>query len=457
MKYYLAVLVLALGLAGCSSDDGLLSDPAPVSEGEAIVLDVKEVASPVTRAADQKKGSMDFTKLTTTGFGVYGYKGAYNSGSSQPTLFSSSATNTKVSFIPDGTPPTTTLVHPGNWTYATNANDWKLWEKNGNNEEKYTFFAYAPYMASDGTAPGITSIKASSNMDAGDPTIGYTVATDPTNSVDLLWGIRSDNGLPWKDIQRGQTAGAVLFTFYHALCAIGYHAQVIVDKDNNLSDTEDASGIAAIGTDCKVTIKSITLTPAGVPAKVEPETPAILAAPFHQSATLNLNNTVAHTPSWSSQTGEISSLVLSGSQIDSKILDPAPADNDATNAFLNDDTNHPGIVQTANSQAVIAKDDSGNEQFYMLIPQAAQDYTLGIKYFITYKTGESTFFRSEELTGTATINDLELKAGVKYYINLVFGLTTFKLNVQAKDWDGYPLDITVVTENGTSASQSLAK
>ena len=94
----------------------------------------------------------------------------------------------------------------------------------------------------------------------------------------------------------------------------------------------------------------------------------------------------------------------------------------------------------------------------MLIPQAAQNYTLEIKYFITYKTGESTFFRSsDELTGTATINDLELKAGVKYYINLVFGLTTFKLNVQAKDWDGYPLDITVVTENGTSASESLAK
>ena len=442
MKYYLAVLMLALGFAGCSSDDGLLADPAPTGEGEAIVLGVKEVVSPVTRA-DQQKGSMDFTKLTTTGFGVYGYKGTYSSESSQPTLFSSTTTNTEVSFISGGTAPTTTLVHPGNWTYAATANDWKLWEKNGNDEEKYTFFAYAPYMASNGTAPGITSIKASSDMSAGDPTIGYTVAIDPANSVDLLWGIRSDNGLPWKDIQRSQTAGAVLFTFYHALCAIGYHAQVIVDKDNNLSDTEDASGIAAIGTDCKVTIKSITLTPTSVP--------------FHQSATLNLNNTVAHTPSWSSQTGEISNLVLSGAQIDSKILDPAPGGNDATNAFLNDDINHPGITQTANSQAVIAKDNSGKEQFYMLIPQAAQNYTLEIKYFITYKTGESTFFRSDELTGTATINDLKLKAGVKYYINLVFGLTTFKLNVQAKDWDGYPLDITVVTENGTSASNSLAK
>lgn len=433
--------MLALGFAGCSSDDGLLADPASTGEVDAIVLGVKEVVSPVTRA-DQQKGSMDFTKLTTTGFGVYGYKGTYSSGSSQPTLFSSSTTNTPVTFISGGTPPTTTLVHPGNWTYATNANDWKLWEKNGDDEEKYTFFAYAPYMASDGTAPGITSIKASSDMSAGDPTIGYTVATDPANSVDLLWGIRSDNGLPWKDIQRSQTAGAVLFTFYHALCAIGYHAQVIVDKDNNLSDTEDASGIAAIGTDCKVTIKSITLTP---------------AAPFHLSGTLNLNNTVAHTPSWSSQTGGISKLVLSNTQIDSKILDPSPADDEDTNAFLNDDINHPGITQTANSQAVIAKDNSGKEQFYMLIPQAAQDYTLDIKYFITYKIGESTFFRSNELTGTATINDLELKAGVKYYINLVFGLTTFKLNVQAKDWDGYPLDITVVTENGTSASNSLAK
>ena len=39
---------------------------------------------------------------------------------------------------------------------------------------------------------------------------------------------------------------------------------------------------------------------------------------------------------------------------------------------------------------------------------------------------------------------------------MVFGLTTFKLNVLAKDWDGQTINTSVVIENGTSASQSLA-
>lgn len=436
-----AAAILAGFLASCTSDDAVTEQ---TDTENTIVLDVKEVASPVTRAA-QIPGSMDFTKLTTTGFGVYGYKGTYNNASSTPTLFGNgTTTNTHVTFIAGGTAPSTTLVHPGNWSYAATAADLKPWESG----EKYTFFAYAPYMASSGTAPGMTTIKETSDVTAGDPTIGYQVATDPAQSVDLLWGIRSDNGLPWKDIQRGQTAGAVIFTFYHALCAIGYHAQVIVDKDNNLSDAEDESGIAAIGTDCKVTIKSITFEPNDANSK-----PGL----FYQTGTLNLNNSTPWTPSWGSLSGNIASLVLDGDKIDSKILDPAPADAAAINAFLDDDTNHPGVTQAANSQAVITKDGSGNERFYMLLPYAAKDYKLTIKYFITYKTGAGTYFRSDELTGNATLSDMELKPGIKYYLNMVFGLTTFKLSVLAYDWEGQTINTSVVVENGTSASQSLAR
>ena len=430
----------AMLIVACAGEE---SQTATSDGGNTIVLGVEDVASPVTRAA-QVPGSMNFNKLTETGFGVYGYKGTYNNASSTPTLFSTTTTNTRVTFISGGTAPSSVVDHPGSWTYAATLSDLKNWESG----EKYTFFAYAPYMADDGTASGITTIKATSDVTAGDPTIGYQVATTPAESVDLLWGIRSDNGLPWKDIQRGQTAGAVMFTFYHALCAIGYHAQVIVDKDNNLTDAEDKSGIAAIGTDCKVTIKSITFEPNDANDK-----PGL----FYKTGVLNLNNTTAYTPNWGNLSGSIPSLELSGDKIDSKILDPAPADAAAVNAFLDDDTNHPGITQAANSQAVIAKDGSDKEQFYMLLPYEAKDYKLTVKYFITYKTGVSSYSRSEELTGTATFDNLELKAGVKYYFNMVFGLTTFKVSVLAYDWEGETIPTTVITENGTSASQSLAR
>lgn len=458
--------MLALGFAGCSSDDGLLADPAPTGEGEAIVLDVKEVVSPVTRA--QQTGSMTFETLKTTGFGVYGYEGTYSS-SSTPTLFKVDegvGANTKVEFIPDGTAPTTSLIaHPGSWKYAETAN-LKEWDSS----KKYTFFAYAPYVTSaDLTSSGTAGINSIKTVDtAGDPTIGYTVATNPAGSVDLLWGVRTayttssgttaSAGLPWIDITKGETAAAVQFTFYHALCALGLHAQVMVDQGNDTDDLGDLSTLGTIGDKegCKVTLRKITITPANVS--------------FHKSASLNLNNTTAHQPLWSSTAGTIASLVLdNGTEghgtIDSKLLDPvANTTNDdyytpettdlnqngtKTAVMTNNDV--PGITETANTQTIIA-----NDNLFMLIPQTKQDYTVKVEYYMTYKTTGPGYHR-QSFDGTATIKNLELAAGVKYYLNLVFGLTTFKVTVTANDWEETTNAVTIATETGTSASNSLAK
>ena len=417
------ILYIAVGLllTGCTSDEEQSGNV--LGNDNAIVLGVKEVKSPESRA--QHTGSMNFTELKSTGFGVYGYKGEYNNASSTPTLFAGGA-NTPVTFIADGTAPTTAVVHPGNWKYAATKEALREWEKN----EKYTFFAYAPYMSAGEVGDGINTISTGN----GDPSIAYTVAIDPAQSVDLLWGLRSDTGLPWKDVTSTTSAGSVMFSFYHALCAIGYHAQVIVDKDNNLTDIEDESGIAAIGTDCKVTIKSITLEPNNANSK-----PGL----FYQTGILNLNNTTARTPNWGSLSGSIGSLVLSGSKIDSRLLDPAPADAAAIAAFMGN-ASTPGVTQSANTQAVIDS-VADKERFYMLLPYAAKDYKLTVKYFITFRTGDTTYSRGlGELTGTALLNDLELKPGIKYYFNMVFGLTTFKLNVLAKDWDGQIINTSVV-------------
>ena len=424
--------------SSCSSSDDAVTES--LGTEDAIVLGVKEVVSPVTRS--QHTGIMNFTQLTTTGFGVYGYEGSaeFNSSTKEYNLF---APNTEVTFVAGGKAPTTIVDHPGNWEYVGALKEW-------NKNMKYSFFAYAPYMSAgegtQGTNAGINTISTGN----GDPTIAYTVATDPTQSVDLLWGLRSDNGLPWKDVTSTTSAGSVMFTFYHALCAIGYHAQVIVDKDNNLTDIEDVSGIAAIGTDCKLTIKSITLEPNNANSK---------QGLFYQTGILNLNNTTARTPNWGSLSGSIGSLVLDGDNIDAKIKDPQTGDTPLTSEEITTfmgNTSIPGVTQSANTQAVIDS-VADKERFYMLLPYAAKDYKLTVKYFITYKTGADTYFRSAELTGDATLNDLELKAGIKYYFNMVFGLTTFKLSVLAYDWDGQTINTSVVVENGTSASQSLGK
>ncbi len=428
---------IALLLAGCTNDDD--THPAvSVQDANVITLGVKEVQSAVTRA-DQQPGVMDFTKLKTTGFGVYGYEGSaeYNSSTKEYNLF---AANTPVTFVTDGTAPTTSLDIPGSWKYPEESSGLKPWNK----DKKYTFFAYAPYMSVGDTGPGINAISTGS----GDPTISYTVATDPAESVDLLWGVRTDtkekSGLPWIDLQQGQTNSAVLFTFYHALCALGVHAQVLVDQENRLTDFEDRSHLGTIGdpNGCKVTLKSITITPA--------------AAPLHKSGVLNLHNTTAHEPNWQSTSGTIAVFELNSSAvIDPKLLDPHPDNvNDATGyeVMTSDayDTEVPGVTESANTQNVIKSNN-----LFMHIPQAAQDYDIAVEYFITYKT--ETGYHREKVSGTAKVENLELVAGVKYYLNLVFGLTTFKLNVTATDWEGEILNKSVVIETGTSASSSLAR
>lgn len=446
--YYILALITIL-LAGCSGDDSLLTtdEPGTRTSGNVITLGVKEVKSPVTRA--QHTGSMDFAQLETTGFGVYGYEGdaEYNYSTTVYNLF---AANTHVTFIDGGTTPTTNLDIPGSWKYTDTAAGLKEWKA----DKKYTFFAYAPYMSAGegtyGTNAGINSISTST----GDPTIQYTVATNPAESVDLLWGVRTDTsdktGLPWIDLMQGQTTSAVLFTFYHALCAIGLHAQVMVDQENDTDNLGDLSQLGTIGEadGCKVTLKSVTITPAGTTS------PVTAAVPFHQSGVLNLNNVTQHVPKWSSTSGTLPNLVLdSSTTIEEGLLDPNPGDFEELtpgNTGVMTNVSVPGIVESANTQHIIKGDN-----LFMLIPQDAQDYNITIKYFLTYKT--ETGYHREAKTGTAKIKNLELAAGMKYYLNLVFGLTTFKLNVMATDWVGETQNTTVVIETGTSAGNSLAK
>jgi hypothetical protein len=265
------------------------------------------------------------------------------------------------------------------------------------------------------------------------------VSTVPSTSVDLLWGVHSETGFPWLNVTRAnKTTSAVLFTMRHALCAIGYHAQVMVNEKNQLTDLTDESSFGTIGTGCRVTLKKITLAPKSGGAN------------FYASGTLNLNNTEKNTPLWTLADGDRTVTQLKLTEIDAKLMDPAPADNEAVKSFMTT-TTVPGITESANSQTVITGDN-----VYMLIPDGEQDYTATVEYYVTYKTGTDSYNRTQ-YTGTANIEKLTLKPGTKYYLNLVFGLTTFKLVVTAQDWDEKAVSTTIVVEDGTSASSSLSR
>ena len=404
----LMVVLLAL-LTACSDEQ--------TSSTDNTLLTIGATVPGTTRAG--ATGTIDNQTLTTCGFGVFAY------GGDDTTLFD----NQKVTYGDSYDEWRDVHLHPNYWNYGAQ----KEWPKG----TKYSFYAYAPYVSAGASEAGITSVTSNSSG----PTVGYQVATDPSASVDLLWGVNGMTGLPWTEQTRDSNGGLVLFTFHHALAALGLHVQAMVDQDNNLTDLGDESPTGSLGTDCKVTLQDITITPK--------------TNQFYASGTLNQKNTTANVPLWTLNAADrtVDKLTLSSGQIDNALIDQgdkAPSEM-AT----------PGVTATANSQTVIKKDGSGREQYVMLIPDDAQDYDVTVEYYVTYKTSDATpAYKRIGYTGTsarkATFSGLALKSDTRYYLNLVIGLTTFNLSVTAEDWQGSPVDVDIKIENGTSANSSLA-
>ena len=247
------------------------------------------------------------------------------------------------------------------------------------------------------------------------------MATDPAESVDLLWGVRGGTGLPWLNQTRDSNGGLVLFNFRHALAAIGLHVQAMIDKDNDLIDFSDVSDPNdLLGTaDLKVTLQSITITPK--------------TSAFYDGGTLDLNNTAANTPLWANGSRSISSLTLSDTQINSSLISGSN-----------------GVLKTADDQVVI-KDG----HFFMLRPDEAQDYEVSVEYTVTTATQNLVY--SGVNAGKATFRSLPLIAGMRYWLNLVIGLKTVSVSVTAEDWRGETVNIEELTERGTSANSSLSR
>lgn len=420
-SYILSLVVAASVLMVSCSNDDVSSEGTntPITFGA-------QVEGLSTRAG--QTGVMDNTTLATTGFGVFSY-----STSSDYDQWLTNAT--EIYYTQSGSDLTDVHLHPSNWTYDTQ----KEWTKN----TKISFLAYAPYVAAGASGAGITSVSGTS---LGETTIGYQVATKPSESVDLLWGINGTTGKPWIDATAEKTGGLILFTFHHALAAIGFHVQAMVDSENNLVDLGDESKTGLLGTDCKVTLKSITLKPN--------------SGGFYGSGVLNLNNNVDYSPYWTTKSGTIAELKVDNVEgEDYEDIDEALSDQGDKKPSGEGGMTNSGITETANFQTVIAK-SGGKEQFFMLIPDAAKNYTATIEYYVTYKTSNDTYKRLDYTgvnAGKATITGLALQAGIKYYLNFVIGLTTLKLNVTATDWTNTPVNLNVTIERGTSANSSLVK
>lgn len=430
-------------LTGCTSDDAP-AEQVGTEQGQPLSFDVAEVVDAKTRSGSV--GSIDYSVLSKSGYGFGVVAGApLNWTNQQVTYSESGGTST----------PGSSFFFPSKWHYS---GDVKFWVKDIN-DAAVDFYAYAPYVASPAAGTGITEINGTD--------VSYTVNTDITQGVDLLWGVNGSTGLPWEKTTytatgdgKQPTGGPVLFTFRHALAAIGFRAQVMINKENITTDLEDESSIAGVlknnGGNYKVTIKKIELT-----------------GNFHPTGTLNLDNATANAPNWTSKAAATSqTLTVQNSQIAASMKHPndnetstetGSAGTDDTDGNDNNDseakkimTNNDiiGVTQDAQQQVVV---NDGKEQCFLVIPSDASSYTLKLYWCVSAKLPNEQTYIAEDHENTINISSLELVAGTKYLMTFVIGLKLIGLTVTATDWLTESENAEVVIEHGTSASESLAR
>ena len=194
----LIIALAAIGITSCSTDDDSIVNLP--NESAAVLFHTVVDKDIQTRGA-----SMDNDALKSESFGVL----AYYTQNSAWTAASASATpnfmyNQKVAWSTTNT----------TWNYSP----MKYWPNNTN--DKVSFFAYAPYEETPATGAN-KGIKLSSNTTNDTPAIDFTVNSNITNQVDLVYASAKDKNKELVDFQ-----------FKHALSRIGFSAKAASDYGN---------------------------------------------------------------------------------------------------------------------------------------------------------------------------------------------------------------------------------
>lgn len=422
MKKNLFVLSagLAMVLGSCSQSE--LTETQESSRQIPVLVSSYVPQSTMTRAGYE--GTMTDETLQNQGFGLFAFysdASTYN-GSTEPNFMY----NQKVSVSDENE----------NWTYsplkywpnetANGVVDGKS-DKGGATSEGgadcLTFFAYAPYVdvtdlengTVKGTEYGITKITG--NATTGDPKVTYKVATDPAESVDLLWAVVKDGtttwsnvtgtdvnltpGLPYLNLIKPSVSQTVDLYFRHALTKLNLKIQGAFDKVDLGGTKDDAT---------KITVESVEITGFG----------------GGTDGVLNLNNTDADTPLWTDVSGTVD-VTLDSKNMNKDIADPASFEKFAE---------LPAGV-TATAQNLFQTESEDDDVAYMFIPSSKEgDVTVTITYYVTTEDAnlKAGYSRIKNVI-TKKISKFTAEAGKSYTLLLGIGMTSVKLTATVANWE----------------------
>lgn len=408
-----SLAALAL-MASCSSSNDDLNGGATTPQESNVPLTFSSYLGRTATTRAGATGVQTTSTLATNGFGLFAYytdNSSYGTSSTPNFMY-----NTKVTGTPTDAPTSWTYSPLRYWPNETGTDG-----TNGATSEgvdHLTFFAYAPYVEATATTGAVTDntvgiTALTSNTTEGDPKVSYTVAADPSKSVDLLWGVSNtdkwDNvtgtpltltvGKPYIDLIKPKVGQTVDFNFKHALARLGLTVQGAFDQVKP----------GGTLTDAKITVAKVEITGAGFAAK----------------GVLNLNNTTANEPLWDTTDGGTLSLTLD-------------------DANLNTDIKDKGDVKAASQPTGVtnaAQNLLTDNTYFMFIPGTATT-TSPLQVKITYYTttddpnlsGGYTRVENVITKSISATDGLKFEAGKAYTLNLVLGMTSVKVTATVAGW-----------------------
>ena len=454
MKHRFMLLAMVAGLlVSCAgTDDASLdsgSGTAKPADGKYAVGFNAYASRSVTSTRAGYAGALDLTQLEQPqlnggGFGVFAYY--------------TDLKKYDQTYIPNFMYNQGVFKKGANWEYTPVMywpNEYGS-DASSDDEDKVTFFAYAPYVHHSSAPGGVVEGDASwgitgfsRNTAAGDPLVKYIASFNPVQSVDLCWGVcdatswnriqgsstqTMEKGLPWLDVEHPQGVDQrMTFTFKHALSQL--NVQIDADADGLTHDTGKE-----IDSETRIYVRSISFT--GIALK----------------GALNLNNTVGGSKPqalWLDYAGTTdlpygeSVTVKDGRRDGREGASGAEATNE-TPSGLNDEIiqkdgasqgfTQPGVTHTA----VNLFNSTDNEKCVYVIP-TGEKMTVTIVYDVETRNPQlSTYISDGSTPGVSIENKISktidfsgggLKCGNKYTLKLHLGMNSVKFDAAVADWD----------------------
>jgi hypothetical protein len=452
MKKYFIFTAIAAAVAFTACTNSSDESPEVVNPGNTTAVRGKTAVGfdaytgrTTTRAGET--GLLDDAALQATdkGFGVFAYY--------------TDLKKYDQTYVPNFMYNTHVTYNAGSWGYSPVMYWPNEYGSNAqsDDEDKVSFFAYAPYAATGSAAAGSVDTSTdptaaswgitgfSRNTTAGDPLVKYIATFDAANSVDLCWGVVGTTeatswnliqtnaaqaglvaGKPWLDVEHPKATDQKLkFTFNHALAKLA----VNINADINTATTGAGD---AIDVNSKVYVRSISFT--GIAMK----------------GALNLNNTTANQALWLDYSGTTDlpygeSVTIKDGRRDGR---EGAANADAANE-LPQGLNAVLVQDAGSTTAGVTKDPvslfAGGGTVYVI--PTGEAMTVTIVYDVETENTDLPGYISDGVKHGSSIEnrisktiqlsaaDMTLSSGKAYTINLHLGMNSVKYDAAVGAWD----------------------